>query len=93
MAPLLARCSWRTSHSTMGGLVGVWPPPSPRRWTVGPDEASRDLDHVWTFRVDGTEVGSWTETDLHTVRRVSIAGSRDTHAGGDLDDLRVEGCP
>ena len=67
--------------------------PSLDQWVLM--EASRDLDHVWTFRVDGTEVGSWTETDLHTVRRVSIAGGQDTHAGygGDLDDLRVEGCP
>ena len=58
-------------------------------------EATRDLDHVWTFSVDGSEVGVWAETDLHTVRRVTVLGGQDTHAGygGDLDDLYLEGCP
>ncbi|MEC8422792.1 MAG: hypothetical protein VX000_03380, partial [Myxococcota bacterium] len=58
-------------------------------------EASRDLGHVWTFHVDGALVGTWEETSLFEVREVTIAGGQDTHAGygGDIDDLRVEGCP
>jgi hypothetical protein len=58
-------------------------------------QASRDLDHIWTFTVDGGVVGTWTESTHHTVRRVTVIGGQDTHAGygGDIDDVYVEGCP
>ena len=58
-------------------------------------EATRDLDHIWTFSVDGSAVGTWTETTHHTIRRVTLLGGQDTHAGygGDVDDVYVEGCP
>ncbi|HCH64778.1 MAG TPA: hypothetical protein DFR83_18370, partial [Deltaproteobacteria bacterium] len=57
--------------------------------------AARDLDHIWTFSVDGSVVGTWTESTHHTIRRVTIIGGQDTHAGygGDIDDVFVEGCP
>lgn len=57
--------------------------------------ATRDLDHIWTFTVDGSLVGTWTETTHHTIRRITIIGGQDTHAGygGDIDDVFVEGCP
>jgi hypothetical protein len=58
-------------------------------------QAVRDLDHIWTFSVDGSVVGTWTESTHHTIRRVTILGGQDTHAGfgGDIDDVYVEGCP
>ena len=58
-------------------------------------EATRDLDHVWTFLVDGALVGTWTESTVHTIERVTVVGGQDTHAGfgGDIDDVFVEGCP
>ena len=67
--------------------------PSLNAWTLL--EAERDLDGVWTFWVDGTSVGTWTEESPAVVRRLTLIGGQDTHAGygGEADDVFFEGCP